>query len=154
MRKFFFCWPQVCREKGVNLLRMGAPRGNGRRLRVGLAVLLFAAAGATTWAPELSGFRPFHVRVSFRTGAELHIAAWRPGPVYVPSQIDPATVLGRPTLLFWLRDGQTGAVTTLGRLERPVWPTIVLTFSLALVGLSIGMWPIWKRLGGYGPPLQ
>ena len=115
----------------------------GRWRRSGLvALLLLLTVGSTAlWSSKLTRFRPYHVAVPLSSGQSVHLAAWRLGPVYVASHIDPATVRGRPTMILWLQGGPGGTMTQRGRVELPAWPPLALTTSLALAALSIGMWP-------------
>ena len=111
-----------------------------------VALLLLLAAGSTAlWSSTLTPFRPYHVAAPLSSGQSIHIAAWRPGPVYIPNHIDPATVRGRPTVMLWLQGRPAGTTKELGRIELPAWPPMVLTLSLALAALSIGLWSWWKQ---------
>ena len=112
-----------------------------RRLGLVALLLLLAASSTALWSSNRSWFQPFHVAVALPSGSVAHIRAWRPGPVYVPSRIDPASILSRPTTMLWLQSGPAGTVSHRGRLDLPGWPLLALALSLALVALSIGMWP-------------
>ena len=125
----------------LNLHLWGAPARQWRRPGLVALLTLLAAGSTTLWLSKPTRFQPYHFAVALPTGSVVHLAAWQPGPVYIPSHINPATVLGRPTIMLWLQGVPAGTMTQLGRIELPAWPPMMLTLSLTLAALSIGLWP-------------
>ncbi len=78
-------------------------------------------------------------------GHEIVVNIWTPGPTYVSSDFDHASlnpVVGPLMVMIWHQNSRTTSMTALATLHLPSWPLLAIA-----VGIGLGTARLWRRAG-------